>query len=159
MRLAALSLSALILTLLIGFIPTGSTHAQGSVCAVPANYIEAVDENHRTLLKLFLMVNSRRSPLEEAKTARNYQAMLVSTRHYHENMRGQLPECAQELNLVTIETISATQDVVNLKLAQVANPGEKRYEFRFEQALDHLNERWQVLGEVAKNTTMMSGSG
>ena len=128
-------------------------------CSVPANYYEAVNENNLTLLKVLGMVNSPSSPLDEINTAYLYYATLISVRHYHEDIRPNLPDCAQELNLVTIETISASQDAVAMLIAQRSNPEQRRYESRLKQAVDHLNETWQVLGPLSSQTGLVSDEG
>jgi len=80
--------------------------------------------------------------------------LLVSTRQYHEDARQNLPNCAQELNIVTIQTISATQDVITMMLVQQANPEHRRYNYRLEQAREHLNQTWQTLLQVADKTQL-----
>lgn len=138
----------------LGLPAVGHTQNTAQGCAVSANYAEAIDENHRTLVKLLGMVNLAPSPLENSETAALYHTMLVSTRQYHEEARQNLLNCAQELNIVTIQTISATQDVITMMLVQQANPEHRRYNYRLEQAREHLNQTWQTLLQVADKTQL-----
>lgn len=141
---------ALLLAIVFGSV---SARAQTEVneseaCVVSANYAEAVTENAATLLKMLAMVNSPASPLDDSGTAGVYYAMLLSTRQYHQRNHSDLPACAQELNLAITRTISATEDVLFMKVAHLANPEHRRYQDRLEQAVNHLNQTWQTFAST-----------
>lgn len=130
--------------------------ASEASCLVSENYIELTEENSFTLLKLLSMVNSPRSLLDNSGTFGTYFAMLVSTRQYHEEIHAGLPACAQPLNLAYIQTITATQDVLALKLAEQTHPDQPRYADRVTRATDYLNETWGTLSATSSSTELNS---
>ena len=125
-------------------------------CLVSENYIELTEENSFTMLKLLSMVNSPRSLLDNSGTFGTYFAMLVSTRQYHEELHADLPACVQPLNLAYIQTITATQDVLALKLAEQTHPDQPRYADRVSRATDHLNKTWQSLSALSGSIELVS---
>jgi hypothetical protein len=146
---------AVLLALLFSTVSvTVQAEVKPETCVVSGHYAEAVNENAATLLKMLGMVNSPTSPLDDAGTAGVYYAMLLSTRQYHERNHSDLPDCAQKLNLALIKTISATEDVLFMKVAQLANPEHRRYEDRLEQTVEHLNQTWQTFAAVFQSTLL-----
>jgi hypothetical protein len=123
-------------------------------CRVSQNYAEAVNENTFTLLKLLSIISTEPSPLKIEDLFPSYYPMLLSTRHYHEDIHQELPTCARSLNQTYINTLTAYQDVLALILAEQTYPDNRRYETRLQQAKEHLNEQWQTVAQISKETNL-----
>ncbi len=123
-------------------------------CAISEIQQESFDENSLMLVKVLGLVNTPGSAIDDPRTAGIYQSLLMSTRHYHEEMREDLPSCAQALNTAMIDVIAASQDVVGLKLAQDANPDQVRYEQRIRQATSRLNDVWADFFEISNSINL-----
>lgn len=142
--------------LVAGMPSSGYTQTSSSSCVVSANYAEAVHENRMTLIKLLARIYADQSPLDDPGIARIYYTMLASTRHYHEDIHATLPDCARELNAVLIGSISATQDVLALMLAQHADPGQAA-DLQHQRMLDHLTDQWQVFSRASQEAPLTVG--
>jgi hypothetical protein len=125
-------------------------------CQVSENYAETPNENSFTLVKLLTMINSKHSPLDNSDLFGSYYMMLFSTRIYHEDIEHELPACARLLNQAYIQAITATQDVLALKLAGQAFPEHGRYEQRLQRAKDNLNEKWLSLSQISRETKLIT---
>lgn len=143
--------------LMAGLPASGYTQGSTSPCVVSANYVEAANENRRTLIWLLARVYADQSPLDDPEITRIHYMMLASTRYYHEDIHTTLPDCARELNVVLIGSIAATQDVLALVLAQRAAPG-RAADLHHQRMLDNLTEQWQVLARVWQETALTGGA-
>ena len=144
--------TSLVLLFLVG--PSASSAApvfqEEAVCQVPQNYLEAVDENEFSLLKVLSMVHSNSSPLQRDSGFGSYYMMLLSSRHYHEGQHERLPQCARDYNRAFVETIAASQDALALTLAWQENPDTSRYESRLTNAVEHRDQKWQELAQLSQ---------
>jgi len=133
--------------IILAVISTGLLIAQPDeelqICSLPSHQEEAFNENLFMLVKTLSFIHSERTPLENPRTLGLYHSLMISMRGYHEDQRGQIPECAQGLNEAYVQTITATQDVLGLMMAEKLNPNVKRYQSRLEAAKMDLNEQWK----------------
>jgi hypothetical protein len=117
-----------------------------TVCDVPDTYLEALGENEFTLTRVLVETQSPGSDMSEPETAATFYATLQSMRHYHEDMRAELPDCAQSLNTEYVDVVSASQDMLAYFIARGAVPEKETvYNNRLESAADYLREQWSDL--------------
>lgn len=142
----------LVLVLLLS---AGTSSVAQTTCTVNSNYLEAIDENQRSLLNVFGMVNAPASPVADPETAGTYFMMLISIRHYHEDQSDLLPDCAQSVNDAYLRTISASQDVITLLIARSALPDDvSRFNRRIRDAQTYLADTWLKFSEVHSETQL-----
>lgn len=144
--LAALTLATLLT-------PVPATQAQPTTCQVAAAFAEDLPETRRTLIKLLFLDRDPGSVLNEPETARLYLLMLQSTRRHYEAQAAALPPCAEAVNTTLIATITATQDVLTLRLADhaAAQPARTGHA---QQARAHLEARWLALSGALDRVTL-----
>jgi hypothetical protein len=145
----------LLLCLLLVLLP-GVVQAQTDTCAVPDNYIEALDENTSSLLRVNVLLNTGGGSLTDIDAASVHYRQLISMRHYHEDQRAELPDCAQPLNNAAIAAVTAAQDVFGLLFLQgVDVDGAGSYDDEITRAAAHLREQFGNLNTVTVNTTLV----
>ncbi|MEM8859758.1 MAG: hypothetical protein AAGD96_15635 [Chloroflexota bacterium] len=136
------------------FQPTQVVYAQTN-CSVSENYVEVIEENTFSMLKVLSWVNGDGSNLVTAEQFGSHYMLMVSMRNYHEQSQNTLPDCAQQLNQEMIQTISATQDAMTIMLAKSSFPEQKRNETRLEQTRNSLNRSWQELTAEIRNARLV----
>jgi hypothetical protein len=112
---------AILLLLMIGVVVVPVT-AQD--CVVSENYIEAFGENRSELLRISVLLNTGGGALNDDATAAVNYKLLMSVRHYHQDARATLPECAQSANTAMLDAVSAAEDAfAMLFLDRLADDG------------------------------------
>lgn len=146
-----------LLTFLVLFPLIGHTQSTPQTCTVEATYIETLGEYEHDLLRTAIWTNQAQTPLTDDDTLRvNYQ-MLMSMRHHLEDLRHDLPPCAQEYNTRQIELITAYQDVIGLLIARVADTEESTLLFaRIRDAQEHVVEKEVALNDIQAQVTLES---
>lgn len=127
-----------------------------SPCTIDETLAETFDEGTFSLVKVLSLTGTRPTPLADAETRAVFLAMLVSTRHYHEEIAQQVPDCARAYNQAFIRTIAATQDVLAYQMARQLDPENGRLESQLQQARSHLDSQWAILAETKEEASLVT---
>ncbi|MFP4331538.1 MAG: hypothetical protein ACLFP6_12540 [Spirochaetaceae bacterium] len=150
-----LAVSLALLALLVPTLSAQEGRGRSAPCEVPRNYLEALGENQRTLLGIVYMANSAESALDGREGGIAYYNMLASTRRYHLDLHNGLNSCAQELNLATINTLSAAADMVVMVIARRQEPESGWAAVRAAAAVDELNDAFNELLARTERTVLV----
>lgn len=135
-------------------VPAPSAYTQPSACRVTPAFVEDLAETRHILIKLLVLDRAQGSVLDQPETARLYLLMLQSTRRHYEAQADALPACARPLNTVLISMLTATQDVLALRLADQSDRQALRTT-HIQQARAHLESRWLVLSDTLDAVTLV----
>lgn len=130
------------------FSEAGESGPATESCAVPANYLEAFQENVSVLLRLLTYANGGSVQFSDNDIFQNYYGMLQSSRAYYLNEQPDLPDCAQELNAAMVDVLQANMEVLALRQFAEANPDLLRMADRRQDSIEALNQSWQRLGQI-----------